>query len=164
MGCPAMMRPGQDKAMGGIVAKQTGPRLFALSRRHLAQVDEGYWQHMRFAGGVGWRMIAAGFACLLHALLPAIFTDRASRTIEGLHLVIRDRASAEAALRAIGPAPAPFVPLALLSLVNAALPWVAGAGALFALPLSFLSLAIPLAFLIAADEEDTQPGQTMARN
>lgn len=130
-----------------------GPGLVGRSAAHLEGVGESYFEHMRFASGVGWRMVAAGIACMLHALLPAIFTDKASRTIDGLHLVIHDRASAEAALRAIGPAPTPFVPLALLSLVNAALPWAVGADALFALPISLLSLAIPLAFLLAGEED-----------
>lgn len=133
------------------------PGLVRRSRTHLEAVEESYFDHMRFAGGVGWRMAAAGIACMIHALVPALFTDRASRTIEGLHMVINDRAAAESALRAIGPAPAPFVPLALLSLANAALPWLAGAGVLFALPLSILSLAIPLAFLLAGGE-DTREG------
>ena len=136
-----------------------GSGLVNRSRSHLEAVEESYVDHMRFAGGVGWLMVAAGIACLLHALVPALFPDRASRTIQGLHLVITDRATAESALRAIGPAPTPLVPLALLSLANAALPWLAGAGALFALPLSILSLAIPLAFLLAGRDEEAQAGE-----
>ena len=47
--------------------------------------------HRRFAFSVGWSMAVAGLACILHGLVPAVFTDTASRTIRRLHAVIERR-------------------------------------------------------------------------
>ncbi len=60
-------------------------------RGHLRHAGEGYFQHMAVAGRIGGLMIAAGCACLLHALLPALCTDRASRTVRRLHDQIERR-------------------------------------------------------------------------
>jgi len=51
---------------------------------HPASVGETYLGHARFAGGVGFRMMAAGFACCLHGIFPFLFTTTASRTILAL--------------------------------------------------------------------------------
>ena len=58
---------------------------------HLDAVGEDYRAHRRFASAVGWSMVAAGLACIVHGLLPALFTDTASRTIRRLHDVIERR-------------------------------------------------------------------------
>jgi hypothetical protein len=51
---------------------------------HPRAVGESYLEHGRVAGAVGVRMIAAGFACLVHAVLPFLFVTTGSRTILGL--------------------------------------------------------------------------------
>ena len=111
--------------------------LVARSRAHLEDVGEGYGEHRRFAFGVGWTMVRAGFACLLHGLVPALFPTTGSDAIRRLHGVISDRERlAELAPRREG-----LSVLLLLALVNAILPWLAGAPFLVAAPLSLLSLA-----------------------
>ncbi|HUE79537.1 MAG TPA: DUF6356 family protein [Sphingomicrobium sp.] len=34
---------------------------------------------------IGARLIGAGFACLVHALVPALFTQTAGRTVTSMH-------------------------------------------------------------------------------
>ena len=37
------------------------------------------------------RMMGAGAACIVHALVPALFTETAGRTVEGLHAQMKRR-------------------------------------------------------------------------
>lgn len=112
------------------------PSLFERCRDHLDAVGEDYRAHRRFASSVGWSMVVAGFACILHGLVPALFTDTASRTIRRLHAVIEHR---EARHAVSSPSGAPL--LTAFALFYGALPWAVGVPPLFALPLSLLSLA-----------------------
>jgi hypothetical protein len=57
-------------------------RLFLLHPRSLG---ESYWEHQRHALEFGTLMIAAGIACVIHALVPALFVRTASQTISHLH-------------------------------------------------------------------------------
>ncbi len=52
---------------------------------HPADLGESYREHMREASGYGFRLIAAGLACLVHATIPALFQTRGSDTIRALH-------------------------------------------------------------------------------
>lgn len=52
---------------------------------HPASVNESYFQHLASAWRFGFRMIAGGFVCLLHGLLPFAFCFKASDTICELH-------------------------------------------------------------------------------
>lgn len=52
---------------------------------HPATVGESYLQHMRVALGFGAAMLIGGLACILHALLPALFVTTGSQTIEALY-------------------------------------------------------------------------------
>lgn len=122
--------------------------LVGESRAHLVQASETYWQHMRFAGAVGAMLVAAGLACLLHAVVPGICRDTASRTIASLHSVIRDRSELPGAVAANGEAIA-FAFLFSLSAGSALAFWVAGAAALLAVPISLLAMAMPVAMLAA---------------
>ena len=62
---------------------------------HPQSVGESYTEHLGVASSYGFRMIGAGFACLVHAVLPFLFVRTGSGTIVRLH----DRMSAR-----IGPA------------------------------------------------------------
>ena len=61
------------------------------SRMHLEAAGERYFQHMRFAATVGLLAIGAGLACLIHAIVPALCTRTASRTIRHLTALFDDR-------------------------------------------------------------------------
>jgi hypothetical protein len=52
---------------------------------HPKSVDETYGEHLVMASGFGSRMILAGFACLLHGLLPFLFVKTGSQAITELH-------------------------------------------------------------------------------
>ena len=61
------------------------PALAKLFRDHPASVGETYGEHLVHATGFGLRMIAGGFACILHGLLPFLFVRTGSRQIRTLH-------------------------------------------------------------------------------
>lgn len=52
---------------------------------HPASVGETYVEHLGMAGGFGLRMILGGLACLVHGLLPFLFTKTGSRIVTELH-------------------------------------------------------------------------------
>jgi len=60
-------------------------KLSAAFTDHPASVGESYGQHLGVAFSFGGRMILAGFACLLHGLLPFLFLKTGSRVISSLH-------------------------------------------------------------------------------
>ena len=63
---------------------------------HPASVGETYGEHMTSAAGFGTRMILAGMACLVHAVLPFLFVRTGSRAITELNdrmVVNRQRVS-----------------------------------------------------------------------
>lgn len=64
---------------------------------HPASVGETYGQHLAVASGFGWRLLAAGAACLVHALFPFLFERTGSRMVAQLHermVVSRQRVAA----------------------------------------------------------------------
>jgi Family of unknown function (DUF6356) len=72
--------------------------LRSLFTEHPASVDETYFEHLIAASSFGIKMIAAGVACIVHGLLPAVFVTRGSETICALHerMVVKRRKIAEA--------------------------------------------------------------------
>jgi hypothetical protein len=52
---------------------------------HPRSLDEGYWEHQRHAFEFGASMILGGIACVIHALVPALFVRTASVTVLRLH-------------------------------------------------------------------------------
>ncbi len=53
-------------------------------RKHLKEINETYFEHMRFAHRSGFRMMLAGMACIIHGLLPNIFVTTASDTLKSV--------------------------------------------------------------------------------
>ena len=56
-----------------------------LFTEHPATVGETYTQHLGHALGFGWRMVFAGLACMVHALVPALFVRTGSETVTTLY-------------------------------------------------------------------------------
>jgi len=52
---------------------------------HPRSRGETYWQHQRRALRFGSSMVAAGIACLVHAVIPAVFVRTASTVVLRLH-------------------------------------------------------------------------------
>lgn len=65
--------------------------LFSRSRDHLLGAEEKYLAHLRVASGIGATMIGAGIACVIHGIVPGIFTNRASNVIHRLNARIAAR-------------------------------------------------------------------------
>jgi uncharacterized protein DUF6356 len=126
----------------------SSPGLIGTSRAHLAQVGETYWEHMAFALAVGSMLAAAGLACMLHALLPAVCRDTASGTIGCLHRVVEDRTTLDDATAEAAEAVA-FAMLLSMSLAVAMMFWIVGAQALVAVAMTLLAMALPAAFLVS---------------
>ena len=58
---------------------------------HLKDINETYFEHMRFAQRCGFRMVLGGLACIIHSLIPSIFITTASDTMRELTQEIADR-------------------------------------------------------------------------
>lgn len=71
---------------------------------HPASVGETYAEHLKTASGFGFTMIATGFACLIHGLVPSLFEHTASHAIVRLH----DRMVANRRPRKSSPSPIDF--------------------------------------------------------
>lgn len=60
-------------------------KLISAGAEHLAETGMGYGAHLVRASRIGGRLIGAGGACLVHGLLPGLFTDKATKTIVKLN-------------------------------------------------------------------------------
>jgi hypothetical protein len=56
-----------------------------LFTEHPASVNETYAEHFGMALGFSLKLLAAGLACAVHALLPFLFVKTGSRMIGELH-------------------------------------------------------------------------------
>jgi hypothetical protein len=59
-----------------------GDRLFFEHPRSLGM---SWWGHGVGALDIGVRLVGAGFACLIHAVVPGFFTQTAGKTITGMY-------------------------------------------------------------------------------
>lgn len=65
--------------------------LRSLFTEHPASVGETYLQHLHQAARFGVRLLLAGVACVVHALLPFLFTRIARDAVEALHAQLSKR-------------------------------------------------------------------------
>ena len=72
---------------------------------HPQAVDESYGEHFLFALGFAARLLGAGLAALVHAIIPCLFETTASRMIREMHDRIASRS------HALPPAALPDAPL-----------------------------------------------------
>lgn len=61
-------------------------KLLKHFREHPASVGETYVEHFGVATSFGLSLTKAGLACLIHAVLPFLFTNYGRSTIADLHL------------------------------------------------------------------------------
>lgn len=52
---------------------------------HPRSVGESYFAHLRAAMGFGFALLGAGFACLVHGLLPFLCTRTGSDAVARMH-------------------------------------------------------------------------------
>jgi hypothetical protein len=67
--------------------------LHRLFLSHPQTVDESYGEHFLFALGFAMRLLGAGLAALVHAIIPRLFETTASRMICEMHDRIARRAN-----------------------------------------------------------------------
>jgi len=82
-------------------------KLLKYFREHPQSVGETYVEHFGVATSFGFSLINAGLACLIHAVLPCLFTTYARSTIADLHgrmVTHRDRRNHDDARRLNSPA------------------------------------------------------------
>jgi len=54
-------------------------------QQHPSDVGETYWEHFYHALGFALRLFVAASACLVHAILPFLFTSTGSATVKNLY-------------------------------------------------------------------------------
>ena len=117
----------------------------ARSRAHLLEAGESYLEHMRFAVGVGLMLVAAGFACIIHGLIPGLCTKTASRTVDELKRLFVQRDALASALNEVSGA------LVLVGLIALTLPaWallLLSPGYPLPMMTAVFALAIPAVYL-----------------
>ena len=67
--------------------------------KHPEAVGESYGEHFMVATSFGRAMILGGLACMVHGILPFLFTSTGSQTVKRLHermVVSRRRAEVSA--------------------------------------------------------------------
>jgi len=62
--------------------------MFKDSQEHLNEVNETYLQHMRIAFKIGFTMVATGFCCLIHGLIPGFFKKTGSNQIAKMYEMV----------------------------------------------------------------------------
>jgi len=78
--------------------------LHRLFLSHPETVDETYGEHFSFALGFSLRLIGAGLAALVHAIIPCLFETTASRMIREMNARIVSRAQVQPADAQLQPA------------------------------------------------------------
>ena len=56
-----------------------------LFQEHPKRLGMSWAEHGAGAVVIGARMVGAGLACIVHAIVPALFTETAGRTVKSLH-------------------------------------------------------------------------------
>ena len=75
---------------------------------HPRSIGETYLEHQQHALGFGVELVLAGIACILHALVPAIFVTTGSRAVTRLYgRMVTNRAGARRSMSAEHGAAAP---------------------------------------------------------
>lgn len=59
-----------------------------LFTSHPAEAGQSYGEHMGFAAAVGFRLVLAGLAALVHALFPFVLKTTASRITRDVYQTI----------------------------------------------------------------------------
>ena len=128
--------------------------MIGRSKAHLAAAGETYWEHLRFARTIGLLSLAAGIACLIHALIPSLCTKTASRTIGRINQLLAERGSIEEVRGATSDTTA-FVLLLMLAAATVAPLWILPATAELRIAYTVLAFALPLTMLLTNPELDT---------
>jgi hypothetical protein len=64
-----------------------------LLMEHPRDIGETYGEHAGHAVYIGLKMLGAGLACLVHAVLPGLFVRTASEAVEDIQNLMSKRTS-----------------------------------------------------------------------
>lgn len=70
---------------------RTGNLAYRLFADHPRSLGMSWARHGIGAAKIGVELIAVGFACLVHAIVPGLFTQTAGKTITRMHSEIVSR-------------------------------------------------------------------------
>ena len=129
--------------------------MIGRSKAHLAGAGETYWEHLRFARTIGLLSLAAGVACMIHALIPSLCTSTASRTIGRINQLLAERGSIAEVQNATSDTTA-FVLLLMLATATVAPLWILPAAAELRIAYTLLAFALPLTMLLTNPELETR--------
>lgn len=59
--------------------------------KHLDEVGETYWQHFKFAAGMGLLLFITGILVLIHAVFPDILKNVGSDAIQHVSNILEER-------------------------------------------------------------------------
>jgi hypothetical protein len=121
------------------------------SKAHLRANGETYVEHLRFAATIGMLSLGAGLACLIHALVPALCTTTASRTIRQITALLGARDQLDET-RAQASDLLAFLFLMMLSVAVVMPVWLLPITNVLRLTYSTLALSIPLTLLMTNRE------------
>ena len=73
--------------------QQNAPFIFMInsSKKHLEEIDESYFQHMKNALKISFEMLVGSFMAIIHSVIPAIFKTGASTKIKDLYIFTQER-------------------------------------------------------------------------
>jgi hypothetical protein len=125
--------------------------MLTKSRAHLKAAGETYFEHFRFATTFGLLAMAAGFAALIHAVIPGLCTSTASRIVRHLGLLADDRSKIDAIEKEAVEARA-FVLMLILATVVVAPLWLLDAPTALRMVYTLLAYALPATLLISNPE------------
>jgi hypothetical protein len=121
--------------------------MWTQCRAHLSEAGESYVEHFQFAGTVGLMLVAAGLACMLHAIVPAWCTKTASRTVGNLARLFEERGDLPDVVQESSGA-LTLVGLIVMALLPAALLSMHSSDSILPLLAAISALAIPAAYLL----------------
>lgn len=59
--------------------------MFHQIKRHLSNSKTSYFEHQLFALKAGFKLIYAGFASLIHAIIPSFFPSTSAKIVNDLY-------------------------------------------------------------------------------
>ena len=56
--------------------------------KHLKENNENYFEHMRHAMSISFLLLAAGTKCLIHSIIPDLFTAGVSSKLDEINKLV----------------------------------------------------------------------------
>lgn len=116
----------------------------------LRAISDRNTEQRAFASAVGLRLVAAGLACVGHAISPPWLVDPRSHTARALRILYQGRTAIDLHAWHDGEQERTLIVILAVAIWGAILPWLSGAGPVAGAALSLISLTFPLLFIATA--------------